>query len=90
MTSGGPRTAAPCRAATPLSAPCGAAQASAVELLLESRADPNVVCCASTSSGAYNFWTALDCARTGDVLLAASESCLLRPREHSGPTGECG
>uniref|UniRef100_A0A7S4Q4P1 Uncharacterized protein n=1 Tax=Alexandrium monilatum TaxID=311494 RepID=A0A7S4Q4P1_9DINO len=57
-----------CNDWTPLAAAAAAGHAAVVGLLLEARADPDVVCCASTSSGLYRGWSALDCARTGDAM----------------------
>lgn len=57
-----------CNDWTPLTAAAAAGQLAAVLLLLETRASVNILCCASTSSGAYRSWTALDCARTGDAI----------------------
>ncbi|CAE8676210.1 unnamed protein product [Polarella glacialis] len=57
-----------CNDRTPLTAAAAAGEASAVALLLDARANVNVVCRCSTSSGFYNSWTALDCATTGSTI----------------------
>lgn len=57
-----------CNDWTPLTAAAAAGEAAAVAALLAARADPDVLCCSSTSSGLYKCWTALDCARTGGTV----------------------
>ncbi|CAE7236778.1 cpr-5 [Symbiodinium natans] len=53
---------------TPLTAAVAGGHLEAARVLLEVRADVNVVCCCCTASGPYSFWTALDIARTGDAV----------------------
>lgn len=57
-----------CNDWTPLSAAAAAGEVATTEILLEARADPNVTCCTCSSSGIFKYWTALDCAKTGDPI----------------------
>mmetsp|Transcript_99499 Transcript_99499/g.252788 ORF Transcript_99499/g.252788 Transcript_99499/m.252788 type:complete len:281 (+) Transcript_99499:49-891(+) len=57
-----------CNDWTPLTMASACGDVDVVQELLEARASTDFVCCSSTSSGMYRFWTALDCARTGDTV----------------------